>query len=181
MHLGGAANREAATSNPAVISRLLVNAPKLSTAEIRRLQQLTPADTKSISTEIEKGFSNLGVHVGFGTPGETRPTGTTLTSYEWSGGVAWDHAWITASDANLAAVANRVNGFTSKYENLFGLVSTVGCGFIASWVGAMICGEIAYGISTIAAELSTLPPLTNHGVWAAYYWFPGHYWTGGYW
>jgi hypothetical protein len=180
-HQSGAANGTAATSSRASISRLLTDAPHLTAAEIQQVRQLTPAEAETITTELQKGFAKLGVQVGFGTPDEAQPTGPTLTSYDWSGGVAWDHAWITASDANLAAVANSVNGFTSKYESLFSLVSGIGCGLIFSPVGGIVCGEIAYGISTIAAELSTLPPLTNHGVWAAFYWWPREYWTGGDW
>jgi len=174
------ARRAAATGGVAVPARHLT-ASRLSASQARELRDLTPAQEQRLENEIKRGFSQLGFHVGFGASGSaTTPGRVSLAAYDWSGGVTWSHAWLTASYANLAAAANRVNGVTSKYRNLFGLVSTVGCGFVGGWIGGMICGELAYGISEIAAELSSLPYITNHGIWAAYYWY-GNYWTGGYW
>jgi len=166
-------------SGVAVSARHLT-APRLTSLRVREMRDLTTAQQERIESEIKRGFNKLGFHVGFGRSDSATPARASLTAYDWSGGVTWNHAWLTASYANLAAAANSVNGFTSKYHNLFGLVSTIGCGFVGGWVGGMICGELAYGISEIAAELSTLPYITNHGIWAAYYWFGG-YWTGGYW
>jgi hypothetical protein len=147
----------------------------LTRADIYQLEHMTPAQAARLDTGLNKVFNRFGFQVGLSTPGTPASSGTRLVSYDWSGGVRWDHAWVTASYANLASVGKVAN----RYQALYYLAG-VGCTIALGGIGGAICGEIAGGIAGLANGLSGIAPVSNHGVWAAYYWY-GNYVTGGYW
>jgi len=150
-----------------------VSSPQLTAAQAWDLRHLTATQAAEITTELERAFSKDRIRVGLGTAGIVVPGQTSLASYDWSGGVSWDHAWLTASYANLAAAARAAN----KAGTVIQLASPA-CGLIDG-VGAVICGVIA-NIIALLVENIHITSQTNHGVWGAYYWFTGQR-TGGYW
>ena len=162
---------------PAVLS-----VPQLTKADIRQLEHLTPAEAARFTKDVNNAYSKIGVRVGVGTVGTstvpgrvTQPTGagkTTLTSYQWAGGVQWDHIWVTASYANLQPIAN----------NASAVVST------ATAFRTRLPGRFAVGCSAVGnlvAYFLSKVHVTNwsgsHGIWGAYYWVPWVYETGGTW
>lgn len=159
--------RAASAASPARV-------PRLTQAEVRQLQHLTPAEAAKINQELAKAFGKLGIRAGIGRAGAAVPGQTALASYAWSGGVRWDHVWLTASYADLAAAARSGNKYATAFE-----LAAPACAVIDG-VGAVICAEVAAGVAALASRASFVP-VSNHGVWAAYYWFPYRYVTGGYW
>ena len=173
-------------ASPAAVSS--VAAPRLTSAEQRELQNLTPDQASRLNQALEKGFSKLGIEAGLGNGKPAAVGQATLTAYDWSGGISWDHAWVTASYANLAPYVDAVAGtasFATRYAYIYGVLFVGVCaavGAVSGGVGAAICGIETAWIATAAANVhGTLIPQGNHGVWADYYWYPRFYTTGGHW
>jgi hypothetical protein len=145
----------------------------LTAHEISELRNMTPAQAQHLSQELNHVYSKFGMNTGVGSqPGQ--PTGISVTAKTWSGGVRWDHAWITASYANLSAAAKAANKAAA-----FIRVAAAACALLDG-VGEVICDALGETIAYFAEKVS-VTAATNHGVWAQYYWTPGYHSPGGYW
>lgn len=167
------------------------HAMHLTAGEIHSLQHMTPAQETAFNQALAAGFGKLGIHAGIGTsPSAGRGmTGTHLTAYDWSGGVRWDHAWVTASYANLAWVVNdskHLASVSSRYKYIRDVLFVTVCGIVGlvtgGWGGA-VCGVLT---AFIADSLDGIGngryyALTNHGIWAQDYWTAGYHPPGGTW
>lgn len=126
----------------------------------------------------------------------TQPSnGITLTSYDWSVGASWNHAWVTASYANLKPYADAAIGIANvinRRAKLVILLSNLVCfgiglagAVVTAGVGALaglVCGTMTAYIAYLAAEVhGPFPGNSNHGIWAQYYWVAGSHTPGGYW
>jgi hypothetical protein len=165
-----------------------VAAPRLTSVELTELRNLTPAQASRLNQALENGFSKLGIKAGLGNPQPATAGEAALTAYDWSGGVSWDHAWVTASYANLAPyvdVAAGMASFINRYTYIYGTVFSGVCWAVAvasGGLGGAVCGALTAWIASAAAGVQgTIAPQGHHGVWAAYYWYPRYYTTGGYW
>jgi len=183
---------DASAGSSSFVSRDQISVPRLTAADVYKLEHLTPTQAGLINRELSQAFSKLGMRAGLGA---TPVNGITLTAYDWSAGASWDHAWVTASYANLkpyadavidiANVANRgakldilLSSLVCGGIGLLGAVVSAGVGAIAGVICADITGFIAY---TAAAVHGPFPGYSNHGIWAQYYWTPGYHTPGGSW
>jgi hypothetical protein len=169
---------------PAAASVLSV--PQLTKTDIQQLEHLTPTEAARFTKEVDTAYSKMGIHVGVATVGTAAVLGpythaarvkestprTTLTSYQWSGGVQWNHLWVTASYANLQPIANNLGAVTS--------VATAFCTKLPGWF-AVGCGAVGALISYFLSRVHVTNWSSSHGVWGAYYWLPWRYETGGTW
>jgi hypothetical protein len=58
----------------------------------------------------------------------------------------------------------------------------LGSGLATDGFGGYVCGVLTGFIATAAANVhGNLLRLTNHGIWARYYWTGGYHTPGGYW
>lgn len=160
--------------------------PRLSRAEVQYLEHMTPAQAATLTRVINTAYARLGVHVGISRPGsDSLPANTihgqarvttgdtaTLTSVQWAAGVQWNHIWVTASYANLEPFANN---FWTVVQ-----VATSACGRLSGWWG-VACSAIGSLIAIILSDVHVSNWSPYHGIWAAYYWFPWTYRTGGTW
>ena len=146
---------------------------QLTAHEVNELQHLTPAQRQHIDAELDAVFSKLGMEAGIGNP-RTTVTGTQLTSYDWSGGVTWNEAWVTASWADLHAAMTKFHTHAALLAFIAGVAAIVTGGLAAA-----ICGVLALGIVGLDAD-GNFTPVSNHGVWYAVWWAPPHK-QGGYW
>lgn len=145
---------------------------QLTKADIRQLEHLTSAEAAQFTLDVEKAYGKLGISAGVGTPSPASTGQASLTAYEWSGGVRWDHIWVTASYANLEPVANHLN--------LVSIAATQFCTKLPGWysVGCALVGTLmAYYLSSVHVTNWS----SSHGIWAAHYWLPFSYNTGGTW
>jgi hypothetical protein len=173
-------------ASPAAAQSAL-SAPQLTKADVRQLEHLTPAEAARFTKDVNAAYGKMGVHVGVGTAGTptvpgrvTQPTGpgnaiagkATLTSYQWAGGVQWDHIWVTASYANLEPFANNSTAVAQ--------VATQFCGKLPGWFsyGCYVVGAL---VSYFLSKVHVTNWSSSHGVWGAYYWYPWRYETGGFW
>jgi hypothetical protein len=165
-----------------------VAAPRLTSVQLSELRNLTPAQASRLNQALENGFSKLGIKAGLGNAQPATAGEAALTAYDWSGGVSWDHAWVTASYANLAPYVDAAAGtasFINRYTYIYDTVFAGVCWAVAvasGGLGGAVCGALTAWIASAAAGVrGTIAPQGNHGVWAAYYWYPRYYTTGGYW
>ena len=162
-----------AGSRQAMSGQPTVTQVHLTAREISELRNMTPAQAQHLSRELNHVYSKFGMNTGVSSqPGQS--AGISLTAKTWSGGVRWDHAWITASYANLSAAAKAANKVAE-----FIRVAAAACALLDG-IGAVICGALGETIAYFAAKVS-VTSATNHGVWAQYYWTPGYHSPGGYW
>jgi hypothetical protein len=158
------------SSRPA--AEAAVPAPQLTQADIQQLEHLTPAEEARFDRDVDAAYGKLGLQVTLGTASDPVVGQTSVTAYDWSGGVQWDHVWVTASYANLEPIANNMTA-----------VVTVGTAFCARLPGYYGIGCTIVG--GLLADYFSHVHVTNwsgsHGVWAAYYWLPYGYETGGTW
>ena len=146
--------------------------PQLTKADIRQLEHLTPAEAARFTKDIDTAYGKLGIHAGVGTVSATGARQARLTSYQWAGGVQWDHLWMTASYANLQPIANRLDVVAG--------VATQFCTKLPGWF-AVGCSIVGYLISYFLSKVHVTNWSSSHGIWAAHYWFPFSYNTGGTW
>jgi hypothetical protein len=155
-----------------------LSAPQLTKADVQQLQHMTPTEAARLTADLNAAYGKFGVHVGVGpSSASTLPNGAaagkaTLTSYQWAAGIQWDHAWVTASYADLEPIANNASVIANT----------------ATWFCNKLKGGYAfacYAVGTVIASFLGKVHVTNwssnHGVWGAYYWFPWSYKTGGLW
>lgn len=179
------AGNGAPTRGTGSVSRLA--GVRLTRADVQHLEHMTPSQAATLTRDINTAYASLGVHVGLGTPGSAvapgqvvpgqnpaaATDGATLTSAQWAGGVQWDHVWVTASYANLEAEASNFSAVVQ--------VSTAFCARLgASWL-SVACGAVGTLIAIILSRVHVTYWSRYHGIWAAYYWFPWVYRTGGTW
>ena len=183
--LAAAAFAVSAHHDPAPTSartQAAISVPQLTKADIHQLQHMTPAEAARLTADLNAAYGKLGIRVGIGPSGtSTLPDGATrsaadgkpiLTSYQWAAGIQWDHAWVIASYANLQSIAN----------NSSVLVSTAAafCSKLKSGY-AIACAAVGNLIAYFLGKVHVTNWSSNHGVWAAYYWLPFIYKTGGFW
>lgn len=160
-------HHESVSPRPAALS-----APQLTKADIRQLEHLTPAEATSFTKDVDAAYGKLGIHVGLGTVHASGAAQASLTSYQWAGGVQWDHIWMTASYANLQPIANHLDVVTG--------VATQFCTKLPGWF-AVGCSIVGYLISYFLSKVHVTNWSSSHGIWAAHYWIPWSYNTGGTW
>lgn len=93
------------TTAPYVSAGSSNSVPRLTAADVYKLEHLTPTQAGLINGELSQAFSKLGMRAGLGA---AQVNGITLTAYDWSVGASWNHAWVTASYANLKPYADAV-------------------------------------------------------------------------
>jgi hypothetical protein len=164
---GQAVSHQAASGQPAAMQ------VHLTASEIRELRHMTPAQAQHLSQELSNVYSKFGMNAGVSSQPAAHQ-GITLTAKSWSGGVSWDHAWVTASYANLSAAARAANKVAE-----FIRVAAAACALLDG-VGVAICAALGETIAYFAEHVQ-VTAATNHGVWAQYYWTPGWHSPGGYW
>jgi hypothetical protein len=173
----GVPHHTASLSSRAASSQDLMVVPQLTLAQTKQLEHLTPAQAAQLTTILDSAFKKFGFRVGVGSSGgtpipEPRPIsprgnasepGVTLTSYDWAAGVQWDHAWVIASYANLASIANNL-----------GVVASVATAFCGKYTGkyGIVCNAIGTLIAWLLGKIHVTNWSNSHGVWAAYYWLP---------
>lgn len=174
-------------ASPPASAQSALFVPQLTKADVQQLEHLTPAETSRFTKDVDTAYGKLGVRVGVGTVGAptvpgrvTQPTApgnaiagkATLTSYQWAGGVQWDHLWVTASYANLEPFANN--------STVVAQAATQFCGKLPGWFsyGCYVVGTL---VSYFLSKVHVTNWSSSHGVWGAYYWFPWRYETGGFW
>ena len=143
----------------------------------------------ALNRSLAGGFGKLGMHAGVGTsPSAGEGTGTHLLAYDWSGGARWDHAWFTASYANLAWVVNgarHLASVSSRYQYIRDAVIGTVCAVVGLRIpkAGYVCGILAAFIADSLARIGNGPyyALTNHGIWGQVYWTPGYHSPGGTW
>jgi hypothetical protein len=157
-----------------------------------QLEHLTPTQNEVLNQALGHAFAKLGMRAGVSAH---QSDGTTLTSYDWSVGASWDHAWVTASYANLKPYADAAIGIANvinRQAKLVVLLSNLVCAgiglaaaVVSAGVGAiagLVCGTMTGYLAYLAAEVhGPFPGNSNHGVWAQYYWVSGYHTPGGYW
>jgi hypothetical protein len=172
------------SGTPHASAQIVPSLPRPTKAEVRDLEHMTPAEASRLTNVLDLAYRQLGVRVGVAAPGSaTLPSraslspqassaNASLTSYQWSGGVQWDHMWVTASYANLQPYANNLGAVS--------VAATAFCTRVPGWWG-VACAAIGGLISYFLGKVHVTNWSGNHGVWAAYYWFPRIYETGGTW
>ena len=153
-----------------------LSVPTLTKAETQQLEHATPAEVARFDQYVNAAYGKLGIHVGVGAAGTSpKPAKVgkaTLTAYQWAGGAQWDHVWVTASYADLAPFANNLGAVASA--------ATAFCNRLPGWYG-VACGAVGNIIAYFVGKFHVPNASGNHGIWGAYYWFPGPYSTGGTW
>jgi hypothetical protein len=159
-----------------------ISVPQMTAADVQQLQNMTPAQAELLNADLTAAYGRLGVHVGIGPSGTpTLPEGTTqsaaaaqptLTSYQWAAGIQWNHAWVTASYANLQPIANNS-----------GVIVSTAAAFCTKLKGgyAIACAAVGNLIAYFLGKVHVTNWSSSHGVWGAYYWLPFTYKTGGFW
>jgi hypothetical protein len=140
-------------------------APHFSPAQVRELAQATPAQRSAIDHALVTSFSR---YARAGTGSMPAPGQVSLTAKAWSWGITGQHVWIIMS-------------FTDIHNGLLGAITgdCIGMFQVAHATAfAWLCG----GLEQLLAHLSNgYRPESNHGVWAALYWWPPGEVQSGYW
>jgi hypothetical protein len=134
---------------------------------------MTPAEAQRLSGELSLAFGRIGMQAGVSAPAR----GTHLTAETWSGGIRWDHAWVTASYSDLYHLFRTIH----SQADLIAYVATGACAVLSDGVGLRVCLVLGGGIVALADHAGNFANVGNHGVWAQYYWVPGYHSPGGYW
>jgi hypothetical protein len=130
--------------------------PHFSGSQVQQLAHTTPGQRQAIDHALVASFSR---YAKAGTGPMPTPGHPSLTAKSWSWGITGSHVWIIMSftDIHDGALA----GINADCRAMF-LVAKVGQ---FSW----LCS----GLNQLLAHLSTgYRPESNHGVWAALYWWP---------
>jgi len=142
--------------------------PNLSPAQLRawRRDTRTAADRARLVADLRRAFAGVGV-VGTGPmpSHSSAPAGALNTAYEASEpdlayGVTGDHVWVIVSYADVA----------------HGAVS-VAVHYCDRYAPGWLCSSVGNQLDSWASGWGAA---SNHGVWAAAYWWPPHF-TGGRW
>jgi hypothetical protein len=130
--------------------------PRFSGAQVQQLARATPAQRQAIDYALVASFSRYAKAGAGPMPAPGQPS---LTAKSWSWGITGTHVWIIMSftDIHNGALAGITGDCIAMFQ-----VAKVG-GF------AWLCG----GLEQLLAHLSYgYSPESNHGVWAALYWWP---------
>lgn len=128
----------------------------------------TPEKRQEIARIMVESFTQAGIAVRTAASGAIGavPTGRSvqtvaLPAPQYAAGIAWDHVWVILSYLDVAR----------------GLIAAA-VGFCMTRLPGWICtavGAVLYAIANGWGYAS------NHGVWAAIYWFPYPHYTYGRW
>ncbi len=130
--------------------------PHFSRAQVQQLAHTTPGQRQAIDHALAASFSR---HAKAGTGPMPAPGQPSLTAKSWSWGITGSHVWIIMSftDIHDGALA----GINADCRAMFAVAKVSQF----SW----LCG----GLNQLLTHLSTgYRPESNHGVWAALYWWP---------
>jgi hypothetical protein len=130
--------------------------PHFSGAQVQQLGGATLAQREAVDQAIVASFSR---HAEAGTGAMPAPGEPSLAAKSWTWGFSSTHVWIIMS-------------FTDIHDGaLVGITGDCVAMFQVAKVGkfAWLCG----GLEQLLAHLSYgYTPESNHGVWAALYWWP---------
>jgi hypothetical protein len=175
------APRQAAAphASPSAVSRYHAAAPRLTSAEVYKLEHLNHAQAARLSHALDKALGSFGMRAGIGTGLAIQP-GVKLAAFTWSVGADLTHAWVTASYANLwpyKRAINKVGAFADAVSSACGALD----GYeIYGQAADEVCDAIGGTIAWLASRVN-FPDTGSHGVYATFYWWPWGSGQSGYW
>jgi len=138
---------------------------QFSTAHVSEMAHATPAQRKAIDRAIVESFGRYGQA---GTGAMPAPGQPTLAAKAWSWGITGEHVWVIMS-------------FTDVHNGLLAAI-TGDCIAMLAVAHATEFDWLCGGLEQLLAHLSNgYRPESNHGVWAALYWWPPGEIQDGYW
>jgi len=153
--------------------------PHLTSEQVSALEHMNPAQAERFDQALSAALRQFGIRAGLAA-GSPASSGVELDAREWSVGVNWTHAWVTASYANLWPYKQAINKLGDWADDV-----DSACGALAGieiWGqdAADVCDAMAGTIAWLASRVN-FPDTGSHGVWATFYWVPWGYSQSGYW